>query len=177
DEAGGALPPGSPGELLVRGANVFSGYWRGAPKNAARLRGPQVGRPSRALARQDPATGAYTLLGRRHELILCGGENVYPREVEEALAAFPGVREAAVVGRPHPEWGEVPHAFLVVEEGEAIDEAALAAFLRGQLAAFKLPRSFARVDALPRNALGKLQKHLLPASCKRRIVNVIKRRP
>ncbi|HXO22122.1 MAG TPA: AMP-binding protein [Thermoanaerobaculia bacterium] len=167
DEAGGALPPGSPGELLVRGANVFSGYWRAPQKTAASFRADELGRSWFAtgdLARQDPATGAYTLLGRRHELILCGGENVYPREVEEALAAFPGVREAAVVGRPHPEWGEVPHAFLVVEEGEAIDEAALAAFLRGQLAAFKLPRSFARVDALPRNALGKLQKHLLPAS-------------
>ena len=87
--------------------------------------------------------------------------NVYPREVEEALLACPGVREAAVVGRRDPEWGEVPIAFLVL--AGPLDEEALRERLRADLAAFKLPRAFHAVDALPRNALGKVQKHLLPA--------------
>jgi acyl-CoA synthetase (AMP-forming)/AMP-acid ligase II len=111
------------------------------------------------LARQDPATGAVSLLGRRAELILTGGFNVYPREIEEALVALPGIREAAVVGRPHPEWGEVPIAYLVADG--PLDEAALAARLRADLAAYKIPRAFHAVDSLPRNALGKVQKHLL----------------
>ena len=113
------------------------------------------------LARRDPETGAVTLLGRRHELIISGGFNVYPREVEEVLAGFPGVREAAVVGRPHPDWGEVPVAFLVADPG--LDEAALIAFCKSQMAGFKVPREIRRVDSLPRNALGKVEKHRLPA--------------
>jgi malonyl-CoA/methylmalonyl-CoA synthetase len=163
DEAGRDLQPGAEGELLVRGANVFSGYWQAPEKTAASFLHDEAGRRwfrTGDLARQDPATGAFTLLGRRHELILSGGFNVYPREVEEALLSFPGVREAAVVGRPHPEWGEVPVAYLVADR--PLDPPALLAFCKDQLAAFKVPREVRFLDALPRNALGKLQKHLLP---------------
>jgi malonyl-CoA/methylmalonyl-CoA synthetase len=163
DEAGRDLPPGTEGELLVRGANVFSGYWQAPEKTAASFVHDEAGRRwfrTGDLARQNPATGAFTLLGRRHELILSGGFNVYPREVEETLLAFPGVREAAVVGRPHPEWGEVPVAYLVA--ARPVDPPALLAFCKSQLAAFKVPRELRFLDALPRNALGKLQKHLLP---------------
>jgi acyl-CoA synthetase (AMP-forming)/AMP-acid ligase II len=163
DGEGRDVESGGEGELLVRGSNVFAGYWRAPEATAASFVHDDLGRRwfrTGDLARQDPETGAFTLLGRRHELILSGGFNVYPREVEEVLAAFPGVREAAVVGRPHPEWGEVPFAFLVADR--EIDEAALVAFCRGQMAAFKVPREFRYVDALPRNALGKVQKHLLP---------------
>jgi malonyl-CoA/methylmalonyl-CoA synthetase len=154
---------GDEGELLVRGGNVFSGYWQAPEKTAESFLHDGLGRRwfrTGDLARQDPATGAFTLLGRRGELIISGGFNIYPREIEEVLTGFPGVREAAVAGRPHPEWGEVPVAFLVVE-GE-IDTAALTAFCRAQLAAFKVPRTVHTLDALPRNALGKVQKHLLP---------------
>jgi malonyl-CoA/methylmalonyl-CoA synthetase len=163
DEDGRDLPAGAEGELLVRGANVFGGYWQAPEKTAASFVQDAAGRRwfrTGDLARQDPRTGAFTLLGRRHELIISGGFNIYPREVEEALLAFPGVREAAVVGRPHAEWGEVPIAYLVVEP--ALDPPALLAFCNGQLAAFKVPRELRLLDALPRNALGKLQKHLLP---------------
>jgi malonyl-CoA/methylmalonyl-CoA synthetase len=163
DESGRDLPAGMEGELLVRGANVFCGYWQAPEKTAASFVQDAAGRRwfrTGDLARQDPATGAFSLLGRRHELILSGGFNVYPREIEEALLAVPGVREAAVVGRPHPEWGEVPVAFLVADA--PLDPAGVHALLRGQLAAFKIPRDLRFVDALPRNALGKLQKHLLP---------------
>jgi malonyl-CoA/methylmalonyl-CoA synthetase len=163
DEAGRDLAAGAEGELLVRGANVCDGYWRAPEKTAASFVHDGAGRRwfrTGDLARQDPRTGAYTLLGRRHELIISGGFNIYPREVEETLLAFPGVREAAVVGRPHPEWGEVPVAYLVAEPG--LDQPALLAFCKGQLAGFKVPSELRLIDALPRNALGKLQKHLLP---------------
>jgi malonyl-CoA/methylmalonyl-CoA synthetase len=154
---------GESGELLVRGSNVFSGYWRAPEKTAESFVHDDLGRRwfrTGDLARRDPETGAFTLLGRRHELIIAGGFNVYPREIEEVLAAFPGVREAAVVGRPHPEWGEVPMAYLVAEG--PVDEAALIDFCKARIAGFKVPRTFRLVDSLPRNALGKVQKHLLP---------------
>lgn len=153
------VEPGGEGELLVRGSHVFPGYWRDPAKTAESFVHDELGRRwfrTGDLARRDPATGHYTLLGRRHELILRGGFNIYPREIEEVLASFPGVREAAVVGRPHPELGEVPVAFLVTDG--PIDEAALAEFCGNQMAAFKIPREIRYLDVLPRNALGKVLK-------------------
>jgi malonyl-CoA/methylmalonyl-CoA synthetase len=165
DREGRDLPAGEEGDLLVAGSNVFSGYWRAPEKTALSFVHDDLGRrwfKTGDLAKRDPETGAVTLLGRSSELILSGGFNVYPREVEEVLAGYPGVREAAVVGRPHPEWGEVPVAYLVAE-GEIARPTAdeLVAYLKGQLAGFKVPRTFRYVEALPRNALGKVQKHLL----------------
>jgi malonyl-CoA/methylmalonyl-CoA synthetase len=167
DEAGGDTPPGEVGELLVRGANVFAGYWQAPAKTADSFVADRngAGRPwfrTGDLARQDPLSGSHTLLGRRHELIITGGFNVYPREIEEALLAFPGVSEAAVTGRPHADLGEVPVAFLVAGGEPPPDVAAVLAFCRDQLAPFKVPRQVVLVPELPRNALGKLQKHLLP---------------
>ncbi|HEY0782542.1 MAG TPA: AMP-binding protein [Thermoanaerobaculia bacterium] len=162
DTDGQPVPPGTDGELWVRGGNVFSGYFRAPEKTAASFRTDASGERWFAtgdLARIDLATAAVTLLGRRHEMLISGGFNVYPREIEEVLCTFPGIREAAVVGRPHLEWGEVPVAFLVVDR--AIVEDDLLAFCRGQMAAFKVPRELRYVDALPRNALGKVQKNLL----------------
>ncbi len=157
------LPPGAEGDLLVAGSNVFAGYWRSPEKTAESFvhddLGPRWFRTG-DLAREDPETGYVTLLGRSRELILTGGFNVYPREVEEVLATFPGVREAAVVGRPHPDWGEVPVAFLVADS--PLDDDALIAFCKSQMAGFKVPRRIEYVETLPRNALGKVQKHLLP---------------
>ncbi len=157
------VAPGDEGDLLVRGSNVFAGYWRAPEKTAESFVHDDLGRRwfrTGDLARRDPETGYITLLGRSSELILSGGFNVYPREIEEVLAAFPGVREAAVAGRPHPEWGEVPVAFLVVDS--AVDEADLVAYCKAQMAGFKVPREIRFVEDLPRNALGKVQKHRLP---------------
>jgi malonyl-CoA/methylmalonyl-CoA synthetase len=160
------LPAGSEGELQVAGSNVFAEYWRAPEKTAESFVHDDLARRwfrTGDLAREDAATGYVTLLGRSRELILTGGFNVYPREVEEVLATWPGVREAAVAGRPHPEWGEVPVAFLVVEPPfDAAAEAALVNFCKSQMAGFKVPRRFEYLEALPRNALGKVQKHLLP---------------
>ena len=153
------------GELQVRGSNVFAGYWRAPEKTAASFVHDDLGRrwfKTGDLAQQDPETGYITLLGRRHELIISGGFNVYPREIEEVLVTFPGVREAAVVGRPHADWGEVPVAFLVEETADAVDDAGLIAFCKTQMAGFKVPREIRRIEALPRNALGKVEKHKLP---------------
>lgn len=178
DGAGRPVPPGEEGEIEVRGATVCRGYRNAPEKTREAFRHDpgspvdpgdpsQPSQPSETppwfrtgdLARVDPATGHWYLLGRASELILSGGFNVYPREIEEVLLAVPGVREAAVVGEKHPEFGESPVAFVVVD-GE-LDEARLAAHCRSELAAFKLPRRFVRVDSLPRNALGKVEKRRL----------------
>ncbi|MFP3939401.1 MAG: AMP-binding protein [Thermoanaerobaculia bacterium] len=170
DPAGVEVQPGGDGELLVAGSNVFTGYWRNPEASAAAFVTDASGRRwfrTGDLARRDPETGYVTLLGRRHELVIRGGENVYPREVEEVLEALPGVREAAVAGRAHPEWGEVPVAWVVAEdggtplEGGAPDPDALLAACRERLAPFKVPAEVRFVPALPRNALGKVQKHRL----------------
>ncbi len=167
DKEGQDLPPGEEGELLVRGSNVFQGYWRDPEKTQASFSHDELGQRwfhTGDLARLDPETGYITLLGRSHELIISGGFNIYPREIEEMLETYPGIAEAAVVGSPHPEWGEVPVAYLVLEEAsqeEGLDEEALVAWCKTQLASFKVPKEFHTVDELPRNAMGKLQKHLL----------------
>jgi len=157
DEEGAPVPNGATGELWVRGPNVCEGYWRRPDATAAAFREGwfrtgDIG--SRA------ADGYITLEGRRSDLIISGGFNIYPREIEELLLEQPGVREAAVAGVADPVRGEVPVAYLVADT--ALDERALEARLRSQLASFKVPRGYVRVSALPRTALGKVQKHLLP---------------
>jgi malonyl-CoA/methylmalonyl-CoA synthetase len=145
---------GETGELLVRGPAVFSGYWRRPDATAAAFadswfRTGDLGERS--------ADGYVTLRGRASDLIISGGFNVYPREIEDLLLEQPGVREAAVVGERDERRGERPVAFYA---GDA-DEAVLEAVCRRQLASFKVPVAFVRVEALPRNALGKVQKNLL----------------
>lgn len=151
------LPDGTSGELLVRGPNVCRGYWNRPDAEATAFvqgwfRTGDVGVRS--------ADGYITLEGRRSDLIISGGFNIYPREIEELLAELPGVTEAAVVGVKDPVRGEVPVAYVVC--GDAVDLEAIAATVRQQLASFKVPRGFVRVPALPRTALGKVQRHLLP---------------
>ena len=158
DEAGAPVPDGATGELWVKGPNVCDGYWNRHDATAAAFvdgwfRTGDLG--TRA------ADGYVTLQGRRSDLIISGGFNIYPREIEEVLTTLPGVAEAAVVGVPDPLRGEVPIAYVV--GSGALDLPAVEGALRAQLASFKIPRAFVRVDALPRTALGKVQKHLLPA--------------
>ena len=157
------ISAGEEGELLVRGSNVFSGYWEAPEKTASSFVADETGQLwfcTGDLARQDPQDGYVTLLGRRHELIISGGFNIYPREIEELLESYPGILEAAVVGQLHEEWGEVPVAFIscAIE----VNDDALHIYCRENLASFKAPVAFNRLDVLPRNAMGKLQKHLLP---------------
>jgi malonyl-CoA/methylmalonyl-CoA synthetase len=144
------------GDVLVRGSNVFQGYWRNEEATRAAFTDGWFRTGDLAVRSDD---GYYTLSGRASDLIICSGFNVYPREIEELLLELPGITEAAVVGRPDSAKGEVPVAYVVASD--AFDaEAARQACTRA-LASFKVPREFVRVEALPRNALGKVQKHLL----------------
>lgn len=156
DAAGTPITDDTLGELWVRGPNVCAGYWRRPDATAAAFvdgwfRTGDFG--------SRDAEGRITLHGRRSDLIISGGFNIYPREIEELLLQQPGVREAAVIGAPDARRGEVPIAYVAVD-GDLDDETLLQA-LRTSLASFKLPRRIVRVDALPRTALGKVQKHLL----------------
>jgi malonyl-CoA/methylmalonyl-CoA synthetase len=144
-------------EILVRGPNVFAGYWERPDATSESFVDGWF--RTGDLASRDP-DGYVRILGRSKELIISGGLNVYPREVEDVLLAHPAVEEAAVVGTPSEEWGEVVTAF-VVPNGSGLGERELIAFAAERLAAFKRPRLVQFVDSLPRNALGKVLKHEL----------------
>jgi malonyl-CoA/methylmalonyl-CoA synthetase len=156
DRQGVPVPAGEPGEVWVKGPTVSPGYWA-SPEATAKAFTDGWFRTG-DLGELD-AAGCLTLRGRATELIISGGFNIYPREIEEVLLEQPGVREAAVVGAPDPRRGEVPVAFVVADAG--VDVEALRGRCAASLASFKAPRAVVRVDALPRNAMGKLQKHLL----------------
>jgi malonyl-CoA/methylmalonyl-CoA synthetase len=159
--AGSASAAG--GEIEVRGPNVFAGYRDRPDANAEAFTRDGWFRTG-DLGEID-GEGRLRIVGRAKELVISGGFNVHPREVEEALLAHPEVREAAVVGTPSAEWGEVVTAYLVTDRELGLPE--LRAHLAERLAAFKHPRIVHRVDALPRNALGKVQRHRLQGGCVR----------
>jgi len=157
DDAGRELPRSEPGVLEIRGPNLFQGYWRQPDKTAEDMR------PDGFFVTGDVATmaadGRVAIVGRAKDLIIAGGLNIYPREIELAIDALPGVGESAVIGVPHPDLGEAVVA-VVTRTDAALDEAALLAGL-ADLARFKQPRRILFVDALPRNAMGKVQKAAL----------------
>ncbi|WP_425090809.1 malonate--CoA ligase [Tropicimonas sp. S265A] len=158
-ETGATLPQGEIGVLEVRGPNVFKGYWQMPEKTAAELREDGFFITG-DMARID-ADGYVHIVGRGKDLIISGGYNIYPKEIEIFLDDQPGVLESAVIGAPHPDFGESVVAILVPEPGTTPDLAAIEAAARQDLAGFKLPRHFALLDALPRNTMGKVQKNLL----------------
>jgi fatty-acyl-CoA synthase len=143
----------SEGELLVRGPNVFPGYWRNGDATAAAFRDGWL--LTGDIAERD-SDGNYRILGRLKDMIVSGGENVYPAEVEAVLHDHPAVADAAVVGVPDERWGEVCAAFVVAES--SVSEEQLREHCRERLARFKVPKSFTFVDELPRNSMGKIQK-------------------
>jgi malonyl-CoA/methylmalonyl-CoA synthetase len=156
DRDGQPVATGGDGEVWVKGPTVFAGYWND-PEATARAFTDGWFRTG-DLGDLDPA-GCLTLRGRATELIISGGFNIYPREIEEVLLEHPGVREAAVIGAPDARRGEVPVAYVVADDG--VDVEAIRDRCAASLASFKAPRAVYRVDALPRNAMGKLQKNLL----------------
>jgi malonyl-CoA/methylmalonyl-CoA synthetase len=160
DADGKDVPDGETGEVYLKGPNVFSGYWRRDDATKAAFLDGWFKTGDIA---QRSSDGYYTLCGRRSDLIISGGFNIYPREIEEFLAEQPGVAEAAVVGEQDRVRGEVPVAYIVAPAG-SLDVAALEACCREKLASFKCPRRFIVVEKLPRNALGKVQKHLLKST-------------
>lgn len=159
DEDGRDLPPGELGEIVTRSDCVMAGYLADPAATAAALRDGWLWTGD--LGSLD-TRGFLTLRDRSKDLIITGGSNVYPREVEEVLLRHPGVAEACVVGRAHPDWGEEVVAFIVVrgdgQVGAPVDAAALDALCRGQIARFKRPRAYRFVWALPKNNYGKVLK-------------------
>jgi malonyl-CoA/methylmalonyl-CoA synthetase len=149
----------TPGEIQVRGPHVFKGYWQ-RPDATAEAFNPEGWFNTGDLGWRS-ADGYFTISGRARELIITGGYNVYPREVEEVLETHPAVAEAAVLGLPDPEFGEQIAAAVVLEPGQRVTAEALAEHCRACLASYKKPRRVYFVELLPRNALGKIQKHVL----------------
>ena len=158
-ESGEALPRGEVGQIEVRGPNVFKGYWEMPEKTAAELREDGFFITG-DLGRVD-ADGYVHIVGRSKDLIISGGYNIYPKEVELVLDAQPGVLESAVIGVPHADFGETVLGLIVPEPGVALDLDAISAASATHLARFKHPRKLILVDSLPRNTMGKVQKNLL----------------
>jgi long-chain acyl-CoA synthetase len=150
-----SLPAGETGEVLVRGQSVMRGYWRDAAATAAALRGGWLHTGDLGVMDQD---GFLALRDRSKDLIISGGSNIYPRELEEVLLQHPGVAEVAVVGRPDPEWGEVVVAFVVRAEGQSVAAGELDAQCLAHIARFKRPKEYRFVAALPKNNYGKVLK-------------------
>ena len=159
DDEGRDLPPGEIGGIQVRGPNVFSGYWR-MPEKTAEDFTPDGWFKTGDVGRMD-AQGRVTIVGRSKDLIISGGYNVYPAEIEGLINEMSGVAESAVIGVPHPDFGEAVAAVVVPKPGASLDGAGLIAALKGRIAHFKVPKQVFVVDDLPRNAMGKVQKNLL----------------
>jgi acyl-CoA synthetase (AMP-forming)/AMP-acid ligase II len=152
---GGPQTPGEDGEIQISGPQVFAGYWNDPAATAAAF-SPDGWFRTGDIGTVDPATGHLVIRGRTKEMIITGGLNVYPREVEIALEAHPSVAEAAVAGVPDDRWGERVTAWVVIREGHGFDEAGLIAYARTRLAGYKCPKRVFRLAALPRNHLGKI---------------------
>jgi malonyl-CoA/methylmalonyl-CoA synthetase len=163
DAGGASAAPGETGQIQVRGANVFAGYWRLPEKTSEEhtvdgfFKTGDLGRLSE--------DGYLTIVGRDKDLVISGGLNVYPKEIEEVIDALPGVRESAVIGLAHPDFGEAVVAVVVRDTSidcTAVPQAAdVVGAVKASLAAFKVPKTVHFVEELPRNTMGKVQKNLL----------------
>jgi malonyl-CoA/methylmalonyl-CoA synthetase len=159
DDQGTTCPVGEVGGIEVSGPNVFAGYWRMPEKTKEEFtddgwfKTGDVGRVD--------ADGYVTIVGRSKDLIISGGYNVYPAEVEGFINEMPGVAESAVVGVPHPDFGEAGVAIVVPKPGSSLDDAAIVQSLKNRIANFKVPKRVFVVKELPRNTMGKVQKNLL----------------
>ncbi|WP_456640551.1 class I adenylate-forming enzyme family protein [Bradyrhizobium sp. USDA 10063] len=158
NDAGDELPPGDPGEIAVRGPNLFYEYWgnQQATREALHNGWYRTG----DIGRRD-ADGYFWVYDRKKNLIISGGENIYPAEIERVLMEHPDVAECAVVGRPDARWDEVPIAYVITRSGARIEAEALTAHVQLQLARFKAPREIIFTEELPRTALGKIQHFML----------------
>jgi malonyl-CoA/methylmalonyl-CoA synthetase len=159
DEQGQPVAVGDIGGIEVAGPNVFKGYWRMPEKTAEEFSADGFFKTG-DVGRID-ATGYVTIVGRSKDLIISGGYNVYPAEIEACINELAGVAESAVIGVPHADFGEVGLALVIAKAGAVPDPAAILASLKTQLANFKVPKQCLLVEALPRNAMGKVQKNLL----------------
>ncbi|UPK25173.1 class I adenylate-forming enzyme family protein [Bradyrhizobium sp. 195] len=158
DHSGNEVPAGTPGEIAVRGANVFFEYWGNETATRDALHDGWYRTGDIGLCDAD---GYFWVRDRKKNMIISGGENVYPAEVERVLLEHPDVSECAVIGRPDPRWDEVPIAYVIPRSGCRLEANELTAHLQAQLARYKVPRDIVFVTDLPRTALGKVQHFLL----------------
>jgi fatty-acyl-CoA synthase len=158
DDNGRDVPPDGIGEVWTRGPNLFSGYWRRSDATAEAFENGWF--KTGDLARRD-AEGFIYIVDRKTDMIISGGENIYPAEVEDVLYQHPAVAEVAVIGMPHERWGEVPQAAVVVRPGSRLTADEVIAFCEGRLARYKIPRAVVFLATLPRNAAGKVLKRVL----------------
>lgn len=149
------LPLGEAGEILVRGDSVMRGYWNDEEATAETLRGGWLHTGDVGAFDED---GYLTLMDRSKDVIISGGTNIYPREVEEVLLEHPGVGEVSVIGKPDPDWGESVLAFVVAKSGGEVDEAELDNLCLARIARFKRPKEYRFLDSLPKNNYGKVLK-------------------
>ena len=159
DDAGQSLPVGEIGGIQVRGPNVFKGYWRMPEKTREEFTADGYFRTG-DVGKVDER-GYVMIVGRSKDLIISGGYNVYPAEIEGYINEMAGVAESALVGVPHPDFGEVGVAVVVPRPGASLDPEAIIATLKSRLANFKIPKRCFVVPDLPRNTMGKVQKNLL----------------
>ena len=159
DDADQPLPAGEIGNIQVRGPNVMPGYWRLPEKTREEFTAGGFFRTG-DVGRFD-TDGYLSIVGRSKDLVISGGYNVYPKEIEMLLDEFPGVEESAVIGVPHPDFGEAVAAVIVQRKGAQLSEEQVIAYVKGKLADFKVPKRVVFVAELPRNAMGKVQKNVL----------------
>jgi acyl-CoA synthetase (AMP-forming)/AMP-acid ligase II len=159
DEEGNQVPSSEVGEILAKGPRIMTGYWRDEEKTSKAIT-PDGWLRTGDMGWMDE-DGYIYLAGRGDDLIIRGGENISPEEVEDVLYAHPKIEEAALIGVPDPEWGQQPRAIVVLKEGESATPEEIVEFCRSRLAGFKRPRSVVFIDSLPRNQMGKVLKRVL----------------
>ena len=154
------MPEGEVGELYSRTPWCFEGYWNLPEKTAEAFRGSYLSVGD--MARRD-ADGFYTLVDRKNNMIISGGENIYPSEIENVLGGHPKIRDVAVIGRPDAKWGEAVHAVVILREGETTTEGEIVEWCSARLAKYKRPKSVAFIaeSEMPRTATGKIQHRIL----------------
>ena len=162
DDQGNTLPTGQVGEIVVRGLTVMQGYWQAPEATARAIRNGWLLTGDRGFVDR---TGHVTLKDRSKDVIISGGSNIYPREVEEAILSHPAVAEVSVVGRHSAEWGEDVVAFVVAKTPGGVSAAELDAHCTGLIARFKRPKLFHFIDSLPKNNYGKVLKTELRRRC------------
>ena len=159
DNDGNEAPIGEIGELMLRGPHIFSGYWD-EPEESKKTIEPDGWVHTGDLVMKDDE-GFFFITGRKKDMFISGGENVYPTEIEELLFKHPAILEAAVVGVPNEKWGEVGKAFIVLKEGMKLDEDEVLKYLDGKLARYKIPKHYEFRNELPKSAAGKILKREL----------------
>ncbi|MBC8461159.1 MAG: AMP-binding protein [Deltaproteobacteria bacterium] len=152
------LPPDEVGELICRGPNVMQGYYRNPEGTEKAIQNGWL--HTGDLARMDDE-GFFYIVDRKKEMIVSGGENIYPKEIEDVLIKHPAISDVVVIGVPDPDWGESVKAFVVAREGQTIDEQEVVSFCKKNLASYKKPKAVAFISEIPRNPSGKALKRLL----------------